>query len=107
VCLDYLLQINTDCERDQLVNIFKQGRQQFADAFAVSEYQKDAFIRDNKNVFFKWLLSKNQKIVMMMRKIARYSKTPRKPLRTLARLPLSTAKYMSHMFGLRWVNSCG
>jgi hypothetical protein len=42
--------------RDQLVNIFKQWRrQQFADALAVSEYLRDAFVRD-QNIYFQWLL---------------------------------------------------
>jgi hypothetical protein len=36
-CLDYLLQGTTGLARDQLVQIFKQGRQQFASMFAVSD----------------------------------------------------------------------
>eukprot|EP00557_Chaetoceros_sp_GSL56_P012168 CAMPEP_0176484630 /NCGR_PEP_ID=MMETSP0200_2-20121128/4560_1 /TAXON_ID=947934 /ORGANISM="Chaetoceros sp., Strain GSL56" /LENGTH=472 /DNA_ID=CAMNT_0017881123 /DNA_START=218 /DNA_END=1637 /DNA_ORIENTATION=- len=54
--LDYLLQITTGRARDQLVSIFKQGRQQFADAFAVHASTKRAFERDKK-VFFEWLLN--------------------------------------------------
>jgi hypothetical protein len=57
--LDYLLQVTTGHERDQLVNIFKQGRQQFADAFEVVESTKRAFMRDKK-VFFEWLLKGNK-----------------------------------------------
>jgi hypothetical protein len=53
--LDYLLQITTSHAQDQLVNIFKQGRRQFANAFAISKHQKDAFVQDNK-VFFEWLV---------------------------------------------------
>jgi hypothetical protein len=35
--LDYLLQVTTGRARDQLVQIFKQGRQLLADAFDVPE----------------------------------------------------------------------
>jgi hypothetical protein len=56
------LQVTTGCLRDQLVIIFKQGRRQFAEAFAISEYQKDAFIQD-KNLFFEWLLCENKEII--------------------------------------------
>jgi hypothetical protein len=57
--LDYLLQVTTGRARDQLVNIFKQGRQQFADAFEVAENTKRAFVRDKK-VFFEWFLKGNK-----------------------------------------------
>jgi hypothetical protein len=43
----------------EVVNIFKQGRQQFADAFEVDEGTKRAFVRDKK-VFFEWLLKGNK-----------------------------------------------
>jgi hypothetical protein len=55
--LDYLLQVTTAGHaRDQLVRIFKQGRQQFASIFAVTEQQRDVFVQD-KGVFFEWLLN--------------------------------------------------
>jgi hypothetical protein len=44
--LDYLLQVTTGRARDQLVNIFKQGRQQFADLFDVPSETARAFVRD-------------------------------------------------------------
>jgi hypothetical protein len=51
-CLHYLLQVTTSRARDQqLVSIFKQGRQQFAKLFKVEKHQYDAFVRD-KNLFF-------------------------------------------------------
>jgi hypothetical protein len=53
--LDYLLQVTTGCARDQFVNIFKQGRQQFADLFNVPSETARAFVRDKK-VFFEWLI---------------------------------------------------
>jgi hypothetical protein len=55
-CLDYLLQVTTGRARDQLVEIFKQGRRQFALMFAVSNQQREALVRD-KTVFFEWLLN--------------------------------------------------
>jgi hypothetical protein len=55
-CLDYLLQVTTGRARDQLVEIFKQGRRQFALMFAVSNQQREAFVRD-KGIFFEWLLT--------------------------------------------------
>jgi hypothetical protein len=39
-CLDYLLQVTTGRVRDQLGEIFKQGRRQFALMFAVSNQQR-------------------------------------------------------------------
>jgi hypothetical protein len=54
--LDYLLQVTTGRARDQLVEIFKQGRRQFTLMFAVSNQQLEAFVRD-KGVFFEWLLN--------------------------------------------------
>jgi hypothetical protein len=59
--LDYLLQqVITGCARDQLlVSIFKQGRQQFADAFDVPESTKRTFTRDKK-VF--WIVRKRYKM---------------------------------------------
>ena len=52
--LECFLQMTTSCTRDQLVDIFKRGRQQFADSFAVAAETKQAFVRDKK-VFFNWL----------------------------------------------------
>jgi hypothetical protein len=59
--LDYLLQVTTSCAQDQLlVNIFKQGRWQFANAFfVISEHQKDAFSQDQK-AFFEWLVKEDK-----------------------------------------------
>mmetsp|Transcript_17197 Transcript_17197/g.32552 ORF Transcript_17197/g.32552 Transcript_17197/m.32552 type:complete len:470 (+) Transcript_17197:1371-2780(+) len=57
--MDYLLQVTTGRARDQLVEIFKRGRQQFADAFEVAEETKRAFVRDKK-VFFNWLVKGNK-----------------------------------------------
>jgi hypothetical protein len=57
--LDYLLQVTTGRARDQLVSIFKQGRQQFAEMFEVHADTKKAFVRD-KNVFFEWLLNEDK-----------------------------------------------
>jgi hypothetical protein len=45
--LDYLLQVTTSRKREE--------RQQFADAFAVSEYQQYALIVRDKKIFFEWL----------------------------------------------------
>jgi hypothetical protein len=46
-----------------LGNIFKQGRQQLANAFAVSEYQRDAFVQD-KIIFFEWILCKDKENIL-------------------------------------------
>jgi hypothetical protein len=51
--LDYLLQVTTGRARDQLVNIFKQGRQQFADAFDFPSKTARAFVRQGQESLFR------------------------------------------------------
>jgi hypothetical protein len=51
--------MTTGHTRDQLVNIFKQGRQLFADLFDVLNETARAFFRDKK-VFFEWLIKARQ-----------------------------------------------
>ena len=57
--MDYLLQVTTGRARDQLVDIFKRGRQQFADAFDLPEDTRKALVRDKK-IFFGWLVKGNK-----------------------------------------------
>jgi hypothetical protein len=92
--LDYLLQVTTGRARDQLVEIFKQGRRQFALMFDVSSQQREAFVRDKK-VFFEWLLNGEKTDI---------------PEDTLSKLGETNDEYcpssMSRSSGSRWGNSC-
>ena len=54
------MQVTTGRAGDQLVHIFKRGRQTFADSFMVAAETKQAFVRDKK-VFFNWLVTKGNK----------------------------------------------
>lgn len=65
--------------RDHQVNIFKQGRQQFTDAFGVSESQRRAIVR-YKNIFFNGFSSTRNKIkIMVIVMRISSSKSQRKP----------------------------